>query len=146
MPSLNQLFGIALPVVTAVGGILLGVIGSFGSGFVKEFFDERARKAQHKREVARHVLQICNEASTCSYRHSPRDVEKINSTLTNLEGFDHKACVTMEKFSSSWQCFAREHSKGKMTPEDVRFAKEQLDDAEEARKILVPWANKIRIG
>lgn len=127
-------------------GAIFGVVSLFASGFLKEFFDERARIATHKRNVARHVLKICIEASTNNFRVVSREMEDIYSALTDLEGIDKKMNGEMEKFVSSWGTFARERSKKNLSPDDVKFAKSELDRVEEKRKILVTWANKIRAG
>src|ERR1035437_2175144 len=79
-----------------IGGIG-GVITLFASGFLKEFFDERARRSRHKREVARHVFRICIEASTNSFIVEPRNMEDIYSSLTDLEGLDKKMAVNMNE-------------------------------------------------
>lgn len=131
-------------------GFIFGVAATLfitaGTGFIKEFFDERARKRKHELEVARHVLGICNEASTGNFREPPREMEHINSTLTDLEGINEEMSVKMTEFVSSWRTFSRERSNGDLSPDNVKFAKGELDRAEKNRKILITWANKIRVG
>ena len=67
-------------------GRIFGVIGTFATGFSKEFFEERARVAKHRREVARHVLRICNEASTGNFKQAPREIGDVHAALTDLAG------------------------------------------------------------
>ncbi len=129
------------PVMPYVIGAIGGMVTIFVTGFFKEFFDERARITQHKRNVARHVLKICIEASTNNFKIAPREMEDIYSVLTDLEGIDKKMSVEMEKFVSSWGLII-EHSKS----HGAAFLKENLDRVEKKRKILVAWANKIRAG
>ncbi len=128
-----------------VVGAILGVVGLFASGFLKEFFGERARKAKHKRNVARHVLKICIEASTNNFLLPPREMEDIYSAITDLEGIDKKMGAAMEKFISSWY-FIKEHQRSNSNHDDAKFLKENLDRVERERKVLVTWANKIRTG
>lgn len=127
-------------------GVAATLLVAVGTGFIKEYFDERARKKKHKLEVARHVLRICNEASTNNFRKAPREMEDVNSTLTDLEGIDEEMSTKMAEMVSSWSTFSRERSKGDLSPDDVKFAKDQLDRAENNRMILIAWANKIRNG
>lgn len=143
LPQVDKILTTLLPYII---GAFFGVVGSFITGFSKEFFDERLRKAKHKRDVARQVLKICNEASTGNFRSAPRDVEYVNSVLTDLEGVDKNKSVEMEEFISSWQIFARERLRTPLNSGDVKFAKEELGRADGKRKILVVWANKIRTG
>jgi hypothetical protein len=127
-----------------IGGIG-GVITLFASGFLKEFFDERDRKAKHKRNVARHVLQICIEASTNSFIVKPREMEDIYSALTDLEGINKEMALNMDQFVSSWQFISRIQKLDSLRG-DKKLFKEHFDRVEEKRKILVDWANKIRVG
>ncbi len=142
-PSINQIIGNVFPYIIGAAG---GILSLFVSGFFREFFDERARRAKHKRDVARKVHKICTEASTGNFRTAPRDIEDVNSVLTDLEGVDKAMSVEMEKLVSSWQSVVLERSKGELSAEDVNFVKSQRDHAEEKRKILVAWTNRIRAG
>jgi len=132
--------------IIGVLGYLLGIFTKFVDGYIKSYFVEKERRDKHKREVARQVLKLCNEASTNSFRKAPRDMEHINSVLTDLEGIDKDMSVEMEKFSTSWQLIPRERSRGDLSSDDARFLKSNIDRAERKRKILISWANKIRAG
>jgi hypothetical protein len=129
-------------------GATLGVLGTFVTGFVKEFFDERRRISKHKLEVARQVLRICNEASTCNFKSPPRDIEHINSVLTDIEGIDSAQEKILTSFVSRWQIIninAQTGNNGlnKLKTEDFVT---MINDNEESRKELVSWANTIRVG
>jgi hypothetical protein len=126
-------------------GAILGIISLFVSGFFKEFFDERARIAEHKRNVARHVLKICIEASTNNFKHEPRNMEDIYSVLTDLEGIDKEMSVQMERFVSSW-ALINNRTKSDLSHDNVRLLTKNLSDIEKQRKVLIAWANKIRTG
>lgn len=130
--------------VIGVMGFILGVLTKFADGYIKEHFDSRKRKAEYKRTIAEEVLKICNEASTNSFRIPPRDMEHINKILTEVELIDKQMETAMNEFISSWNFFASRRSVGNISPEDVKFAKEQLDRAEERRKTLIKKANKMR--
>lgn len=125
-------------------GAIFGSIGTFLTGFAKEIFDERARKKKHKLDIARQVLKICNEASTNNFKQPPRSIEHVYSVLTDLEGINKKMSIEMEKFVSSWQIMTN--------PNDIPFSDkgkyfpDELNRAEEKRKTLIEWANKIRTG
>ena len=123
-------------------GAAIGVLGTFVTGFAKEFFYERARRKKHKLEIARQVLKICNEASTGNYLYLPRDMEHVNSVLTDLEGINKSMSVEMEEFISSWRSI---RPVGDVFMAAI-FEQKQLDRADEKRKILIAWANKIRTG
>lgn len=143
MTSIEQIFSKILPyIIGAIGGI----VSLLASGFLKEYFDERTRIAKHKRNVTRQVLKICNEASTGNFRRSPRDIEHINSILTDLEGIDKKMEIIMNGFVNLWERII-EHSKKTGQEETGRkYYAEMLNDIEEKRKKLTFWANKIRVG
>jgi len=126
-------------------GAIGGVLTLFASGFLKEIFDERARQAEHKRNIARHVLKICIEASTNSFIVKPREMEDIYSALTDLEGIDKEMALNMDQFVSSWQFISRIQKLDSLRG-DKKLFKEHFDRVEKKRKILVAWANKIRVG
>jgi hypothetical protein len=130
-----------------IGGIL-GALGTIGTGFVKEFFDERARRAKHKRNVAREVHALCIEASTGNFRTPARDHEHVNSTMTDLDGVDRKMGVALNRFVTLWGLIIYETQKDKRnaSKEDYAYFKGLLDEVQEKRKILVGWANKMRAG
>jgi hypothetical protein len=127
-------------------GAVFGFIGSFAAGFKTEIFNERARKARHKLDVAIQVHKICNEASTGNFRTAPRDMEHVNSVLTDLDGVDKKMGKTMNSFINSWQLLVEFYQEGGSHHEEREFFNDLLKDAEENRKTLVGWANKIRAG
>lgn len=129
-----------------VVGAIGGVIGLFTSGFLKEFFDERARVAKHKRNVARHVLGICIEASTNNFLRAPRDMEDIYGVLTDLEGIDKDMEIVMNNFVNLWGRMIDVRNKENPTKEDNKHFAEMLKEIEEKRKILTAWANKVRVG
>ena len=135
---LNKLFPY---IIGAIGGIA----SLYASGYCKEYFDERARIAKHKREVARQVLQICNEASTSNFKLLPRDIEHVNSVLTNVEGINSNMEAIMNRFISLWQLIAQ-ISQSHLGKEETKDLREMLKEVEEKRKRLVDWANSIRIG
>jgi hypothetical protein len=144
MPNIliDQIYNATFPLITAVVGYVGGL---FLPGFSKEFFAERARKARHKLDVAIQVHKICNEASTGKFQHWPRDMEHINSVLTDLDGVDKKMGETMNSFVSLW----RDCVRAQQTVLGVyagRHYKEILGEVEEKRITLVAWANKIRAG
>jgi len=141
MSGLDVIFNTLQPYLI---GFIVGIATMFASGYTKEYFEERASKAKHKRDVARQVLIICNEASSGSFRKAAREMEHVNSVMTDLEGIDKEMEEAMVKMVSSWGTVAREKTKGNLSPYDVKFIKDQLDRAEENRKILIGWANKIR--
>lgn len=122
------------------------ICGLLFRGLTKEFFDERARIAKHRRDVARLVLKICIEASTNHFRKLPRDMEHIHSVLTDLKGVDRSKSKFMEELITSWCFFAQERTKEGLNGDEVRFASEQRNRAEEKREILERWANRIRAG
>lgn len=125
-------------------GFILGVLTRYADGYIKEHFDSRKRKIEHQRTIAEEVLKICNEASTNSFRVQPRNIEHIYKILTEIKLLDIQMEKTMNEFVSSWNSFAMNRSAGNMSPNDVKFAKTQLDRAEERRKILINMASKMR--
>jgi hypothetical protein len=145
--------GISEFITTILGqlpGFIFGVAATLlvavGTGFIKEFFDERARKKKHKLEVARHVLRICNEASTGNFRHAPREMEDINSTLTDLEGVDKEMETIMNSFVNLWGRLVEASGKAGQGEAGQRHFIEMSNDIEEKRKALITWANRIRVG
>jgi hypothetical protein len=137
-----ELIKIALLYIIGTGGI----VTLLWKGFLKEFFDERKRIAKHKLNVARHVLKVCNEASTGNFKRPPRDIEHIHSVLTDVEGFNSDMEKTMTSFISLWQHVVHlSENRLKRAVNEKDFTK-TLRDVEKKRKILVGWANKIRAG
>ncbi len=143
MPPLNQIIDILLPYLI---GAVLGVVGAFGTGYVKEFFDERARIAKHKRDVARLVLKICNEASTGNFKRPPRDIESINSVLTDVEGVDKEIELIMNNFVNLWGRIVEQSQKSNMDKDETRHLVKMLNDVEKDRKKLTSWSNQLRAG
>lgn len=129
-----------------VAGVISALLVAYGSGYIAEYFTERGRIAKHKRDVARLVIKICTEASTSSYCNTPRDMERVNSVLTDLEGIDKEMCLDMETLISSWGVLSRRRSNGKLGTEDIVFATDLRNRAEEKRLKLITWATKIRLG
>lgn len=127
-------------------GAIFGVVGVYLAGFVKEFFDERARKAKHKRDIASQVIHICNEASTGNFKKTPRNIENIHNVLTDLEGIDNKMCESMDKFVSEWQIFAKGQNFRLVSNDRDKFINDGLESIEEYRRELINWANTIRAG
>lgn len=139
----NQLATALQPYVI---GAIFGVIGLFASGFLKEFFDERARIATHKRNVARHVLKVCIEASTHNFLTAPRNMEDVYSLLTDLEGIDKGIETKMSDFINLWGRIIEIKNKEKYSEEDNKNYVEMMGQIEKDRKALVAWANAIRTG
>lgn len=130
--------------IIGVTGFILGVATKFADGYVKEHFDNRKRLAEHKRKIAEEVLIICNEASTSSFQTPPRNIEHIHKILTEVELIDRQMETAMNEFVSSWSSFATRRGAGHLQSEEVKFQKEQLDRAEDRRKMLIKMANKMR--
>lgn len=141
--SLKYYFNIPSLIIGVIG-FILGVGTKFADSYIKEFFDNRKRKAEHKRTIAEEVLKICNEASTNSFRIPPREMEHVNKILTEVELIDKQMETKMNEFVSSWNSFASRRNAGHISPEEVKFQKEQLDRAEERRKTLIQITNKMR--
>ncbi len=141
--SIKPYFSIS-SLVIGVMGFILGILTKFADGYIKEHFDKRKKKTEHKQNIAEEVLKICNEASSNSFRIPPRDMEHINKILTEVELIDKQMETIMNEFISSWNLFATNRSAGNMSPDDVRFAKGQLDRAEDRRKTLIKKASKMR--
>lgn len=135
-----------IAIAGALGGIVATILWKVVDRVLNDGFEERKRALRHEIEMARKVFDICNEASTNNFKNLPQDMKHVNSILSNLEGIDENMCKNMEEFISSWGTFARERTRKGLLPDDVRFLKEQLDRAEERRKILINWANKIKVG
>ena len=127
-------------------GAILGIITLVASGFLKEFFDERSRIATHKREVARHVLKICIEASTGNYQQEPSDMKSIYSTLTDLEGIDKDMEKNLNNFVNLWNIIRNIKNNKPPTHDQEKYYFETNKEIEDKREILVAWANGIRTG
>jgi hypothetical protein len=130
-------------------GILIGVVSTlvllFGTGFIKEFFDERARIKKHLLSVAQDLLQICNQASTYNYKLFPRDRENVNSVLTNVEGIDNELGKVFNNFVNIWYLIAN-LSQTRMGKNETQDYREMLKKIDSQRSVLTTWANKFRNG
>ena len=138
-------------VIQTIQPYVIGAIGGAGSlfltGFVKELFEERARKAEHKRNVAIQVHKICNEASTGNFKRPARDDEHVNSVMTDLDGIDEEMGVVMNRLVASWRLNTDPKKLDFHYPlESEKDHIERNRQIETDRNILVAWANKIRAG
>jgi len=136
---LNQLPGFII-------GVLSTLTITFGSGFIKEFFDERTRTAKHKRNVAREVHKIINEASSGNYRKAPRDIEYANGVLTDLDGVDEKMGICMNSFVNLWNRIIGASKQTEQSERGEKYLINMLNEIEINRKELSTWANKLRAG
>lgn len=144
MQQIGQLFGKLLPFAAT---FVAGVVASFGSGFVREFFEERNRVATHKRNVARHVLKICIEASTNNFRCYPYEkIESIHSVLVDLEGINNQIEKELTQFVGLWRTISELYLKSWLNMEGKEHLSESLKSIERKRKILILWANSLRVG
>src|SRR4051794_33290680 len=91
-------------------GAILGIFGTLGTGYGKEYFDERARQRKHKINVANEVHKLLHEASTGNFKRSPRDIEHINKVLTDLEGIDKEMGKNMNEFVNDWMLMVEQHN------------------------------------
>lgn len=145
-------FNSLIPIVQWAQPYLVGAVGGIGtmyfSGYVREYFDERARKAKHKRNVAREVHQLVNEANTGNFRIPARSQEHVNSVLTDLDGVDRHMGKTLNRFVALWGLLVPElqKDKAKERKEEYDYLMGMLHEVEEKRKILAEWANRIRVG
>lgn len=133
------------PFAIGVFGFIGGIAVIFLTGFSKEFFDERNRRAKHKLNVAIEVHKICNEASSGNFKIAPRKSEHVNSVLTDLDGVDNEIGKIMNSFVSKWRIIVDRYNQ---TNQDDTAAAihlvDMLNEIELKRKLLVDWANKIR--
>lgn len=129
-------------VLTGALSFLGGIIFVFVTGFSREFFDERARRAKHKLNVARHVLKVCTEASTGNFKTPPRDIEHIHSVLNDLDGVNKELGEDLNNLVNLWGRIVELSSDDK----NSKFVIEMLRKVEEKRKKLVDWANRTRSG
>lgn len=114
-----------------VGGVVGFVVNHFG-GSSKEHWDERARIANHKREVARKVLDICTlDINRFSMgRPTIKQISMFNKTVTDLMAIDKKLGEKLKISTDSLK-------KGGM----LLISSELI-----YRDDLIAWANKIRVG
>lgn len=126
--------GIFIAIGGAIGGSILTILTKFADGWIQGYFNEKERKAKHKRNVAREVHSICNEALTTRFQYKPRNMEHINHVVSDVEGVDKEMGMVINKFIVAW------HECSNMSlpiPVSVRIA-------EKYRATLEEWANKIR--
>lgn len=121
-----------------------GVIGTFFKGFTKEFFDERSRIAKHNRNVARHILKLCNEASSSNYHIKPRDMEDVHAAMNDLEGVNKSMNKHLISFVAQWQLIVIDYQARNTGINVERTIIETQNDIEHHYKILVDWANGLR--
>lgn len=143
VPPIDQIIKTSTPYVTGIGGIIIGVIGVFITGFSKEFFAERERKTRYKIDVARAVHKICIEARSHGYIVSPRNYEHVTSVITDLESIDKKMSDVMQDFVTNWEFLVNDRSNGQKT-DKTNFKILQEAGGEERK--LSNWSNKIRAG
>jgi len=135
-------------IISQIPGIIIGGISTatflIGKGYVEIYFEKIKRINKHKLYVAKHVLDLCNEASSSSYSKRPRDYEHALSVITNVSGIDNRIEVNMRKLISLWVLIAhREHPN--MSPDDLSLNIEMRKEVDINREILINWANKIRL-
>lgn len=131
--NIELIYQILWKLLIFAGGVVATLIAEVNTGFVKEIFEERARKRTHKINVANKVLKICNEASVGNYCIPPRDVEHVFSVMTDLGGIDVDMGRLMVEVVSYWIILSK-------TKHQIRI------EVDEKRIKLVTWANMIRAG
>lgn len=140
---MTHILQIILPYLT---GVISGVILTIASGFSKEIFDERARKAKHKINVAREVHNIVVEARAGKYKIPPRDLEHIHSVIIDLGGIDETQEEMLAVFANYWSDYA----KGKMVYMDGVYPLAPLSDVKGELRArassLIWWEREIRVG
>lgn len=139
--SLNAIFG--------VGGTVLGIVGTittkFFGGYIERFNKEQERKAKQKLNVAIEVHKICNEASTSNLRVAPRDIEHVNTVMTDVGGVDEEIGEAMNSFVNLWVLVCSGEKRW-IDKEKAKNLIEMRSEVEKYREILIKWASKIRTG
>jgi len=116
-----------------VGGVVGFIVNHFG-GFSKEYFDERKRVANHKREVARKVLDICSiDNDGLSRAMLIDEPSRFNRTITDLTAIDSDLGKKLKDYVS----YIKD---GGLMLEAAEGVMEVL------REDLLTWTNSIRIG
>lgn len=134
-------------VLVFIGGLASGFFGAFITGLVGEIFGERARQNRHKIDVAREVHKLCTEASTYHFQHLPRDMERIFSVVTDVDGINKDMGKVLNRFVTLWQLLAKRRPATREYSHDENSNYQEMsDEIEKKRKILVKWSSGIRRG
>lgn len=127
-------------------GGLVGFIGSIWYGFVDRLYKEHDRKKVHKLNVARHVLDVCEEGSVHNFEVAPKDIKKVHRTITDVEGFDKEMGKVLNELVSGWliYSFKQTHLGREFEDLEMRISTGRVLEAN--RMKLQIWANRIRNG
>jgi hypothetical protein len=129
----------------ALGG-LVGYIGSIWYGFVDRLYKDHDRKKAHKLNVARHVLDVCEEGSLRNFEVAPKDIKKVRRTITDVEGFDKEMGKVLKDLVGGWLIYSFKITHTGREFEDLEMRISTGRELEANRKKLQEWANKIRNG
>ena len=127
-------------------GAIVGIAGTIWTGLSRSWFAEQQRRKKHRLEVARHVLKICIEGSTCNYENKATDMKQVYATMTDLDGINTKLGKNLNKFISAWTLYAYSIQQGDKDYRDIEYRSSLYNEIAEGRKIIIEWANKIRVG
>lgn len=117
-----------------VGGVVGFVVNHLG-GFSKEYFDERKRVSNHRREVARKIIDICTF-----------DIDKLSAGLPTLEQINIFNRTVADLTALDMEL-------GKMLKNYVNYIKDggllliaSGGIMDLYRVDLMAWANDVRVG
>ena len=140
--SFEQVVGTLLPYV--IGGVV-GIAGTYATGFAKEFFDERARKRRHRLDVAREAHKIVNEAITTRFQSEPRDLEHAYSVAVDVRGVDKEYGDKFYNLLGNWKVFAlKPDYQGKSERENIASRNKHFERLINSAFELQSWSSRIR--
>ncbi len=128
-----------------IGG-LVGFIGSIWYGFVDRLYKEHDRKKTHKLNVAKHVLDICEEGSVRNFEVAPQNIQKVHRYMTDLDGVDQSMGKVLNDLVGGWLIYSFNQKQQGRELEELEMRIATGRELEANRKTLIAWANKIRNG
>lgn len=124
-----------------VAGILLTIIGKFGSGFIDEFFLKRSEAKKQKKEAAKDINSFVIEGMHRGFLWRPGSAHHILFRAQEIEAIDPEAGKKLRQFLNCWQQYRDFLKRGRGAEKmAIDFRNDAQNFGEELLEIARKWS------